>query len=187
MTSTNPPTATEFRLDINQIMKFLPHRAPFLFVDRVLEIEPKGNLKAPVPAEMVGTRVVAQKNVSFNEGYFPGHFPEFPIVPGVLLIETMAQTASFSVYPYICHDLEAFAKEFKCVLVGVDAVRFRRPVVPGDVLKIETSVNRCRGKLWGFGCLVTVDGQKVAEAEVLANLETGNFSFGPSGPWGKGN
>lgn len=165
--------SSEYRLDINAVTRFLPHRAPFLLIDRVLGIEPKGNIQKPVPAELIGIKVSALKNVTFNEPFFPGHFPGFPIMPGVLLIETMAQAASFSIYPYIAHDLDRFAKDFKCILVGVDGVRFRRPVMPGDTLMVETEVVRCRGKLWGFRCHVAVEGQKVAEAEILANLETG--------------
>jgi 3-hydroxyacyl-[acyl-carrier-protein] dehydratase len=119
---------------------------------------------------MIGTKVTGIKNLSMNEPFFQGHFPGFPIMPGVLIIETMAQIASFSVYPYVKHDLERFAREFECILVGVDGVRFRRMVIPGDTLKVETEVKKCRGKLWGFSCVASVDGQKAAEAEILANL-----------------
>ncbi|CAM6054194.1 unnamed protein product [Sphagnum tenellum] len=86
----------------------------------------------------VGTRVVALKCVTVNEPYFQGHFPGFAIVPGVLIIETMAQTASFSVYPSIAKNIDRLAKDFRCILVGVDGARFRKPVVPGDCMRIET-------------------------------------------------
>lgn len=162
-----------FRLNIDQIRKFLPHRAPFLLVDRVLEIHPGGDVKDPSPAGKVGTKVVAIKNVTYNEPFFQGHFPEYAIVPGVLLLEIMAQTASFSVYPYMAampEGVEILAKNFQCIFVGVDNARFRRPVVPGDTLRIETTVTKCRGRLWAFNCVASVDGQRVAEADIMANL-----------------
>ncbi len=157
-------------LNINQIQRFLPHRSPFLLIDRILEIHPTGDLNAPPPSAPVGTRVVGLKNVTFNEPYFQGHFPGFAIVPGVLLIETMAQTASFSVYPNMVKDLDRLSRDFQCILVGIDGARFRKPVVPGDTLRIETEVTKSRGKLWVFQCAISVEGQKVAEAEILANL-----------------
>jgi 3-hydroxyacyl-[acyl-carrier-protein] dehydratase len=159
-----------YRLESREVQKYLPHRPPFLLVDRILEIHPHGDLKALTPANMVGTRVIGIKNASMNEPHFQGHFPGFPIMPGVLMIETMAQVASFSIYPYVKNDLERFSREFECILVGVDGVRFRRMVVPGDTLRVETEVTKCRGKLWAFNCTVSVDGQKAAEGEILANL-----------------
>lgn len=159
-----------YSLNINQIQKFLPHRSPFLLLDRVLEIHPAGALDQPPPYAPIGTKVVAIKNVSYNEPYFQGHFPGFAIVPGVLVIESMAQAASFSVYPSMAKDIDRLSKEFQCILVGVDGARFRKPVVPGDTLRIETEVTKCRGKLWVFQCSASVDGQTVAEAEILANL-----------------
>lgn len=166
-----------YTLNVDQIQKFLPHRAPFLMVDRILDIRPKGSLTDLSPANMTGTQVTGLKNLSFNEPYFRGHFPGFAIFPGVLMIEAMAQTASFSVYPYVEKDLEKFTRDFQCILVGVDGVRFRKPSVPGDSVKIETTVTKCRGKLWAFTCEATVDGQKVAEAELLANMIS-SFSSG---------
>jgi len=157
-------------LNVNQIQRFLPHRAPFLLVDRILEIHPVGDLSEPPPSAQVGTRVVALKNVSFNEPYFQGHFPGFSIVPGVLILETMAQAASFSVYPNMAKDIDRLSRDFQCILVGVDGARFRKPVVPGDTMRVETEVTKCRGKLWSFQCTVSVDGQKVAEADILAQL-----------------
>src|SRR6478609_8230282 len=93
----------QYRLNVDQIQKFLPHRQPFLLVDRILEIHPTGDLTDVSPSGKVGTRVVGLKNVSFNEPYFQGHFPGFAILPGVLLIEIMAQVASFSLYPFFMH------------------------------------------------------------------------------------
>ena len=159
-----------YLLNINQIQRFLPHRSPFLLVDRILEIHPVGEIDSPPPVASIGTRVVALKNVSYNEPYFQGHFPGFAILPGVLIIETMAQAASFSVYPSMLRDIDRLSKDFQCILVGVDGARFRKPVIPGDTMRIETEVTRCRGKIWAFQCSVTVEGQKVAEAKILANL-----------------
>lgn len=161
---------SSYKLGIDQVRRFLPHRQPFLLVDRILEIHPTGDLNDLSPNGKVGTRVVALKNVSYNEPYFQGHFPSFAIVPGVLLIETMAQAASFSMYPYMEKDIDRMARDFQCILVGVDSARFRRPVVPGDTIRIESEVTKCRGKLWAFRCTARVDEQLAAEAELLANL-----------------
>lgn len=163
---------TKHQLDVNQIQKFLPHRAPFLLVDRILGIEPTGTLGGDYmgSSDKVGTRVVARKNVSFNEPHMAGHFPGFAIMPGVLITECMAQTASFAVYPYMAHDLENLARQFSCILVAIDGARFRRPVVPGDTMTIEAVVTKCRGKLWVFDCKATVDGELAAEASIMANL-----------------
>ncbi|MGZ3688447.1 MAG: 3-hydroxyacyl-ACP dehydratase FabZ [Bdellovibrionota bacterium] len=162
-----------YRLSIEQIARFLPHRSPFLLVDRILEIHPTGNIADLSPTDKVGTKVVGIKNVTYNEPYFTGHFPTFSIVPGVLIVETMAQVSSFSIYPYMAHstnDVDKMAREYQCILVGVDNARFRKPVVPGDTMKIETTVTKCRGRLWAFQCLVTVEGQRVAEADLITNL-----------------
>ncbi len=165
---------SEFSLGIDQIRKFLPHRAPFLLVDRILEIHPAGDQSTVGGPDKVGTKVVGLKCVSFNEPQFQGHFPEFSILPGVMIIETMAQVSSFSVYPSLVKDLDRMTKQFQCILVGVDEARFRKPVVPGDVMRVETLVTKCRSSLWAFDCTATVDGQKVAEAKLLANLSEVN-------------
>lgn len=162
--------ANPYCLGIDRIQRYLPHKSPFLLVDRVLEIHPNGSLDDMSPANMVGTRVLARKNVSFNEPYFQGHFPGFSVLPGVLVIETMAQVASFSLYPYLMKDPSRSLEDFGCILVGVDGARFRRPVVPGDTLLIETVVAKCRGRLWQFDCTAKVDGHPVAEAQIMANL-----------------
>jgi 3-hydroxyacyl-[acyl-carrier-protein] dehydratase len=167
-------TENPYRLGIDEIRKYLPHRAPFLLLDRILEIHPTGDVKDMSPNGKVGTRVVALKNVTYNEPFFPGHFPGFSIMPGVLILESMAQTASFSVYPYMAaqpQGVEAMARDFKSIFVGIDGARFRKPVVPGDTMTIESVVTRCRGRLWGFQCKASVDGKVVAEADIMANLE----------------
>ncbi len=159
-----------YALGVDQIREFLPHRAPFLLVDRVLEIHPIGDLTDASSQNKAGIRVVAIKNVTYNEPCFQGHFPNFSIFPGVLILEAMAQTASFSIYPYLIKDISRLAKDFKCILVGISDARFRHPVVPGDRLRIETVVTKCRGRLWVFECKAFVEDTIVAEAEVKANL-----------------
>lgn len=163
-------TEAPYRLGIDEIRRFLPHRAPFLFVDRVLEIHPTGILGDMSSEGKVGTRVVAQKCVSYNEPYFQGHFPQFSIMPGVVILETLAQVSCFSLYPHMAKDIDRLARDFQCIFVGIDGVRFRKPVVPGDVLTLQTTVTKCRGKLWAFRGEAKVDGQLVAEADILANL-----------------
>ena len=149
-----------YRLNVNQIQRFLPHRTPFLLIDRILEIHAVGSQETPPPSAQVGSKVVALKCVSFNEPYFQGHFPGFAIMPGVLILETMAQAASFAAYPSMEKDMDRLARDFQCILVGVDGVRFRKPVVPGDTLRIDAEVTRSRGKIWVFQCSASVDQTK---------------------------
>lgn len=161
----------EYALNIDQVRKFLPHRSPFLLVDRVLEMHPKGDLKNMNGSEdKLGSTVVALKNVTYNEPCFTGHFPDFSVFPGVLTLEAMAQTASFMSYPYIQTNPGQAERGFSVFLVGVDGVRFRKPIVPGDSVRIEAKLVKCRQSLWGFEVTAHVDGQKAAEAELLANL-----------------
>jgi beta-hydroxyacyl-ACP dehydratase FabZ len=139
-------------LDVNQIRRILPHRYPFLLVDRIIEMDE--------------THIVGIKNVTSNEPFFQGHFPDFPVMPGVLIVEAMAQTAGVQVLSSIPD------RDQKLVfLVAVDAARFRRPVVPGDQLRIEMKVIRRKGTVAKMAGHVTVDGVVVAEAEVMCKLE----------------
>ena len=162
---------SEYVLEQKQIQSFLPHRQPFLLVDRILSIT------APDPAVLtnpdmktkIGVKVVGLKNVSMNEPHFAGHFPDFPIMPGVLIIEAMAQVASFAMYP-VLNDDKGLKARFQCVLVGVDQARFRVPVTPGDQLRIETEVTGARTYLWSFLCKAFVGEKLVAEAKIMANL-----------------
>lgn len=165
-----------YQLDINQIQKYIPHRPPFVMIDRVLEIHLVGSPTDAVAADKTGVKVIAIKNVSVGDFWTQGHFPGYAIMPGVLVIEAMAQTASFSLYPYVERDLKKFTSTFQCALVGVEGARFRKPVVPGDTLRIETVVTKVRGRLWVFECTASVDGQRAAEAEILANLVAGEIS-----------
>ena len=162
---------SKYRLNVNQIRKFLPHRYPFLMIDRILEIHPKGNLSNMSGSEdKVGSRVIALKNVTINEPQFMGHFPTFAIFPGVMMIEAMAQTSSFISYPYVTTIDEKLEKGYGVILIGVDGVRLRKPVVPGDAVIIESTLTKCRSTIWGFDVVARVDGVKVAEASILANL-----------------
>jgi len=158
-----------YYLEQKDIQKFLPHRPPFLLVDRVVSITGPNSMIDDQPKNKLGIKVVGIKNVSMNEPHFVGHFPEFAIMPGVLILETMAQVASFSMYPSLMGD-QGLRSRFQCVLVGVDQARFRIPVTPGDVLRVETEVTGCRTFLWSFLCHAYVGEKLVAEAKIMANL-----------------
>lgn len=140
-------------LDINDIMQVLPHRYPFLMIDRVIDIKP-------------GESAVGVKNVSIGESFFPGHFPQMPVMPGVLIVEAMAQTAAaFTSYT---EDLDV---EGKVVLfMGVDKARFRKPVTPGDQLHVHVKTLQRRPPVWRFSGDALVDGKRVAEATFAAML-----------------
>ncbi len=140
-------------LKINEIMKLLPHRYPFLLIDRVTEI---------VPNE----KVSAYKNVTFNEQFFQGHFPAAPVMPGVLIIEAMAQTGIVLVVHSLGIDTEKEKKVY--LFTGIEKAKFRRPVVPGDKLVIECSNLQKKMQLWKMDAKAYVDGQLVAEATLTA-------------------
>jgi len=138
-------------LDIEAIREILPHRYPFLLVDRILELEPE--------------RIVGIKNVTVNEPFFVGHFPNYPVMPGVLIVEAMAQVAGVLVLKEIPD------RDNKLVfLAAVENAKFRRPVVPGDQLRIEMKVGKRKASVAKMYGQATVDGVVVAEAEVLCKL-----------------
>jgi 3-hydroxyacyl-[acyl-carrier-protein] dehydratase len=158
----------KFLLSNDEVRKYLPHRQPFQLVDRVIEIRAVGSPESVVQKDRLGSVVVAQKNISYSDPIFQGHFPEFSIFPGVMMIEAMAQTSSFTLYHALMAKKE---KGYLFILVGVDECRFRRPVTPGDVLMIQTTLSGGKGPIWSFDCEVSVDGQKVAEAKIIASLQ----------------
>jgi len=142
------------RYDIREIMELLPHRYPFLLVDRIAELVP-------------GEKIVGIKNVSINEPFFQGHFPGAPIMPGVLIVEAMAQTGGLLAIASTPEDQRGRLIYF----MGIDKVRFRKPVIPGDQLVIEMTLIKHRARATKMGGFVTVDGKKVAEAELMAAWE----------------
>jgi len=143
-------------MNINEVKNFLPHRYPFLLIDRVISLE-------------VGKNLTAIKNVTFNEPHFNGHFPEQPIMPGVLIIEALAQATG----------ILAFKSEVGkpqtgqiYMLVGVDKVRFKRIVEPGDQLEIYAEIVTVKRGIWKFNCKATVEGQLVTSAEIICTQKS---------------
>jgi 3-hydroxyacyl-[acyl-carrier-protein] dehydratase len=140
-------------IDIQRITQMIPHRYPFLMIDRVVEVVPDAT-------------AVGIKNVSINEPYFQGHFPQRPVMPGVLIIEAMAQTAAV----LVVHTLGINAEGKLVYFMSVDSARFRRPVLPGDQLRIHVSKERSRGNVWKFSGEAKVNGTLVAEATYAAMI-----------------
>ena len=143
-------------MDIHEVLAHLPHRYPFLLIDRVLEVVPNES-------------IVALKNVSMNEPFFPGHYPHHPVMPGVLVIEAMAQAAgilSFKTMERLPSDDSVY------YFVGIDNARFKRPVGPGDQLILKATVAMNRRGMWKFSCRAEVDGQVAAEADLICTLRT---------------
>jgi 3-hydroxyacyl-[acyl-carrier-protein] dehydratase len=144
-------------LDIHQILRKLPHRYPIILVDRVLELEP-------------GARIVALKNVTINEPYFMGHFPGFPVMPGVLIIESLAQAAAILSYVTL-NTKEGDGTLF--YFAGIDNARFKRPVLPGDQLRLEVEMGRVKRGVGKFSGRALVDGQLAAETEMMCAVRPG--------------
>ncbi|RIY01571.1 3-hydroxyacyl-[acyl-carrier-protein] dehydratase FabZ [Aureimonas flava] len=148
-------TTTLESIDILGILKLLPHRYPFLMVDRIVDID--GDRKAR-----------GLKNVTANEPHFLGHFPEYPVMPGVLIIEGMAQTAGA-----ICQKATGGDANSIVYFMTIDGAKFRKPVVPGDLLEYHVAQTKKRGNIWKFDCQAMVEGSKVAEASISAMLVAG--------------
>jgi 3-hydroxyacyl-[acyl-carrier-protein] dehydratase len=145
------------QLDMLAILERLPHRYPFLLVDRVLELQR-------------GERIRALKNVTYNEPFFPGHFPGRPVMPGVMIIEALAQAAGI-----LCFVTEDVIPDHttRFYFVGIDKARFRRPVVPGDQLLLEVRLERSLKGIWRFSASALVDGQAAATADMMLAPEAG--------------
>lgn len=146
-------TAPDITLDVEQIKRLLPHRAPFLFVERLAEIRP-------------GESAVGYKAVSYNEPYFQGHFPEYAVMPGVLIVEAMAQTAG----ALVVHSLGLTRGTRTVYFMTIDKARFRKPVRPGDLLRIPVKALRRRGPVWKFTGEAYVGDELCAEAEFGAMI-----------------
>lgn len=146
----SPPVAS---IDIGRIMQMIPHRYPFLMIERVVDVVPSQS-------------AIGIKNVSINEPFFQGHFPQRPVMPGVLIIEAMAQTAAV----LVVHSLGPHAEGKLVYFMTVDNARFRRPVVPGDQLHIHVAKERSRGNVWRFTAEAKVAGTLVAEATYSAMI-----------------
>lgn len=140
-------------IDIYEIKKLLPHSYPFLLVDKIIEFEPS-------------KRIVGIKNVTFNEPFFTGHFPDKPIMPGVLILEAMAQTGGVLAFK------SSPGMEGSVFFTGIDEARFRKPVIPGDQLKMIVEVVRHRREIWVFNGKAFVDNDTAAEARIMAMLKT---------------
>ena len=149
--TTTPAITT---MDIHQILKKLPHRYPFLLVDRVLELE-------------VHKRIKALKNVSMNEPFFQGHFPARPVMPGVLMLEALAQTAALLSFESIGQEP---GDDTVVYFVGIDGARFKRPVVPGDQLVLEAQIDRAKAGIYKYKTRATVDGELAVEADLMCTM-----------------
>ena len=143
-------------MDIHEILKYLPHRFPFLLLDRVLSIE-------------LGKEIVAIKNVTINEPFFPGHFPYHPVMPGVLIVEAMAQAAA--VLSFKTTDLRP-TEDSVYYFAGIDNARFKKPVMPGDRLELRVTIDRMIRGIGKYKGQALVDGEVVAEAELMCILKT---------------
>ena len=139
-------------MDIRAILERIPHRYPFVLVDRVIEVVPR-------------QKIVAIKNVTYDEPFFPGHFPGAPVMPGVLILESLAQTGALLLFD------EVPDRSSKLVyFAGIDAARFRRPVVPGDQLRLTMEIVKMRARTCKMKGVATVEGEMAAEAEIMSAL-----------------
>lgn len=157
----NSPETSQLKmntLDINQIKEYLPHRYPLLLVDRVLSWES-------------GKTITAIKNVTINEEFFNGHFPHKPVMPGVLMIEALAQTAALLSFLTMGQKPDQNAIVY---FMGIDGARFKRPVVPGDQLVMEVEITRTARGIWKYKAKGSVDGQLAVEAELMCTMRSAN-------------
>jgi 3-hydroxyacyl-[acyl-carrier-protein] dehydratase len=138
-------------MDIHKVLSLLPHRYPFLLIDRVIEFEPD-------------RRLLAYKNVTYNEPFFTGHFPARPVMPGVLIVEAMAQATGLLAMESRPDQIGSSSLYY---FVGIDNARFKRPVEPGDQLYLEVQLKTVKRGIWMFGCAARVEGKVVATADVM--------------------
>jgi 3-hydroxyacyl-[acyl-carrier-protein] dehydratase len=143
-------------MDINEVLKYLPHRYPFLLIDRVLACEP-------------GKRITALKNVTINEPFFVGHFPYHPIMPGVLIIEALAQAAAILSFRTMNHTVDDKVVYY---FVGIDNARFKRPVKPGDALALEVELKRHTRNIWMFSGTARVNDAVATEADLMCTIRS---------------
>lgn len=143
-------------MDIHEILEYLPHRYPFLLVDRILEVVPGGHIKA-------------LKNVTINEPFFPGHYPHHPVMPGVLVIEALAQTAAILSFKTLGGKPDDKSVYY---FVGIDNARFKRPVSPGDQLIFEVDLVANKRGIWKFSAVAKIDGQVAAAADLMCTVRS---------------
>ena len=143
-------------MDIRQVLEYLPHRYPFLLIDRVVSCEP-------------GKKIVALKNVTINEPFFSGHFPHHPVMPGVLIIEALAQSAAILSFRTMNQKPDPKTVYY---FVGIDHARFKRPVGPGDTLMLEAEQKRHARNMWIFSCVARVDNAIATEAEIMCTIRS---------------
>lgn len=148
------------RMDIQQVMDYLPHRYPFLLVDKIIEIN-------------AGKSIVGCKNVTVNEPFFAGHFPTFPVMPGVLIIEAMAQVGGIYALDSLGLKAGTTDSDIQILFMSIDKVRFRKPVRPGDTLLMTLKLINKRRNIWKFAGQAEVDGVLVCEAEMMASIGDG--------------
>lgn len=141
-------------MDIHQVLRKLPHRFPFVLIDRVLELEP-------------GARILALKNVTINEPFFPGHFPHRPVMPGVLMLEALAQAAALLSFETAGRDPDDQSVYY---FAGIDGARFKRPVEPGDQLHLEARLLRAKSGIYKFATRATVGSELAVEAELMCTM-----------------
>jgi 3-hydroxyacyl-[acyl-carrier-protein] dehydratase len=154
MTDTAATTTTS--MDIHEILDHLPHRYPFVMIDRVISME-------------LGKEIIALKNVSINEPFFPGHFPHHPVMPGVLIVEAMAQAAAILSFKTMG---KKPTDDSVYYFAGIDSARFKKPVSPGDQIILNVKIDRVLKGIWKYSGIATVDGVVVAEASMMCILKS---------------
>jgi 3-hydroxyacyl-[acyl-carrier-protein] dehydratase len=163
MTEKTPNTPPKLVLNAADLMRLLPHRSPFLFIEKLTDIVP-------------GESATGYKALGYNEPYFAGHFPGHPVMPGVLIIEALAQTAG----ALVMHSLGLSSENRIVLFMTIEKARFRKPVLPGDMLRMEVKALRRRGPVWRFAGQAFVEDALCAEAEYSAMIQEGNDNGGAS-------